>query len=282
MNYSMVFPGLDFDGLQPPPSNTNDDVISISFRLGGPGTNGLHVLNIYGPVNGMLRQDDTNMFAFPDDSFVLGRWRDSDETLTGPGGTRLDMDSVALSSVMDDLVADWINVRVATKAFPMGRCEVRSPTGIQPSSRNNSTVAPLKLPSTTRVSANMKSNRRLIFQPDLSSPTSSHFTVSFAPWILERSPNPDASTGYASTLCFRCTSAPSRNRSRLHHGDRRLPRSVPPVRPQHSTNGTRTEFRQLAQPTQLTRSSRHKTLTRERSLPHFHTRPVPSTVQRPN
>lgn len=117
--YSMQFPGLDFDGLQTS-NDPADDVISISLRVGAPGMNGAHVLNIFGEVNGSLRQDDSQVSVFPQDDFLLGRWDDSDETLTGPGGTRADVDTIKLSDALDDLLRDRIYLQVNTRAFPDG------------------------------------------------------------------------------------------------------------------------------------------------------------------
>jgi hypothetical protein len=119
LSYSMQFPGLDLDGQQTP-DDPSDDVISIQFRLGGPGSNGVHGLNIFGKVNGVVRQDDAQMLSFPQDDFLLGKWDDSDESLTGPGGTRTEVDSVKLSAVLEDLLNGRIYLQVTTKAFPSG------------------------------------------------------------------------------------------------------------------------------------------------------------------
>ena len=112
--YNMQFPGLDFDGLQTT-NDASDDVISIALHVGGLGKNGVKVLNIFGP-----RQDDAQMVAFPQDDFLLGKWDDSDENLTGPGGTRADGDTIKLSDALDDLLSDRIYLQVNTGVFPNG------------------------------------------------------------------------------------------------------------------------------------------------------------------
>ena len=114
LSYSMQFPGLDFDGMQTT-NDSSDDVLSIALYVGAVGQNGVKVLNIFG-----ARQDDSQMIAFPQDDFLLGKWDDGDENLTGPGGTRLAGDTIKLSDALDDLLHDRIYVQVNTGAFPQG------------------------------------------------------------------------------------------------------------------------------------------------------------------
>ena len=119
LSYQLQFPGLDLDGQQTP-NDPSDDVISIQFRYGDPGTNGPHVLNVFGEVKGLVREDDAEMVVVPGDAYLQGKWNDQDEVLTGAGGGRAPEDSVKLSSVVDDLFAGRIYLQVATKAYPSG------------------------------------------------------------------------------------------------------------------------------------------------------------------
>ncbi|MGB0580226.1 MAG: CHRD domain-containing protein [Limisphaerales bacterium] len=119
LSYNMQFPGLDFDGLQTP-NDSSDDVLSISLRVGAVGENGITVLNIFGP-----RQDDSQMVAFPQDAFLLGKWDDSDENLAGLSGTH----TIKLSDALSDLLSDRIYLQVNTGAFPNGeiRGQIENP-----------------------------------------------------------------------------------------------------------------------------------------------------------
>lgn len=119
LTYSLQFTGLDLDGLRTP-NNPMDDVLGIQIRSGGQGTNGPHMLNVFGRVEGVVREDDANLSLDVTNSFLLGSWDDQDENLTGPGGTRRDVDSVKISSALDALFADGLYIHVATRAYPSG------------------------------------------------------------------------------------------------------------------------------------------------------------------
>jgi len=119
LSYSMQFNGLDLDGLRTP-NDPLDDVIGIQIRSGGQGTKGPHVLNVFGQVNGAIRQDDASLSLDVTNSFLLGSWDDADENLTGIGGTRQAADSIKLSAALDDLLNDGLYIHVATRAYPNG------------------------------------------------------------------------------------------------------------------------------------------------------------------
>lgn len=119
LSYSMQLSGLDLDGTETP-NDPLDDVLGIQFRRGGRGTNGPHVLNVFGQVEGVLRQDDAQLSVHATNSYLQGSWNDTDENLTGVGGTRRDVDSIKLSDALDDLLADRLYIHVATRAYPNG------------------------------------------------------------------------------------------------------------------------------------------------------------------
>ena len=119
LSYQLNLPGLDLDGSLTP-ANTLDDVTAIHIHIGSVGANGPHALNIWGLSGGQIREDDAQMTFDVGNYLISGVWDDSDESLTGPGGTRLPPDSVTLSSMTSQLLADGLYVQVHTGAFPSG------------------------------------------------------------------------------------------------------------------------------------------------------------------
>ena len=119
LSYTIQLNGLDLDGTETP-NDPSDDVLGIQFRMGGKGTNGPHVLNVFGQVEGVIRRDDAQLSVHATNSYLQGAWNDMDENLTGSRGTRRDVDSIKLSDALDDLLADRLYVHVATRAFPEG------------------------------------------------------------------------------------------------------------------------------------------------------------------
>ncbi len=89
------------------------DVESIQIRIGQPGSNGFHALNIYGTTG---EHDDDLLIDFAN-NFLLGIWDDGDENLGGDG-TRDPTDSVSLSDVAGELVTGQLYLSVTTHAYP--------------------------------------------------------------------------------------------------------------------------------------------------------------------
>ncbi|HAV65068.1 MAG TPA: hypothetical protein DCY13_22195 [Verrucomicrobiales bacterium] len=116
--YQLELDGLDLDGQQTP--SPDDDVLAIRFRLGAPGGNGPHLLNVFGSVDGQRRHDDQDMTFDAAQSHVSGVWNNVDERFTGPGFSRLPVDSVRLDDATQDLVIARVHVEVTTAAYPDG------------------------------------------------------------------------------------------------------------------------------------------------------------------
>ncbi len=80
----------------------------------------MHVLNIYGTVGGVVREDDADMFVSVSQQALSGVWNRADERFTGPDGARLSIDSVSLDDAFPDLLAGRVVVEVATVRNPDG------------------------------------------------------------------------------------------------------------------------------------------------------------------
>lgn len=117
--YFITLHQLDLDGSRTP-ADPDDDVVSVRVRVGDVGENGPHALNVFGSVNGGIREDDANMLLLVPSGELSGIWSDADETLTGTGGIRLSVDSIALTDAIDDLLNRRLYVEVTTVRNPDG------------------------------------------------------------------------------------------------------------------------------------------------------------------
>lgn len=77
------------------------------------GPNGPHLLNIFGAP----REDDANLVVDYENNRISGRWDNLDLNF-GPDGVRDAGDSVAIGSVIGEILAEEVYVQVHTNAFP--------------------------------------------------------------------------------------------------------------------------------------------------------------------
>jgi len=119
LSYVLSVPGMDLDGSLTP-ATLSDDVTAIHIHFGAPGANGPHGLNILGLSGGQIREDDADMSIDVVNHTVSGIWDNSDESLTGAGGTRLPPDTVALEDAVTELFAGELYFQLHTLNFPSG------------------------------------------------------------------------------------------------------------------------------------------------------------------
>ncbi|HAV65069.1 MAG TPA: hypothetical protein DCY13_22200 [Verrucomicrobiales bacterium] len=119
LHYTLTFPTLDLDGSRTP-GVLDDDVTAIHIHFGAFGANGPHALNIFGFSAGTIREDDADMVVNALNGTITGRWDNSDQTFTGPGGTKQPFDSVGLSAALSDLQGGNLYFQVHTLNYPSG------------------------------------------------------------------------------------------------------------------------------------------------------------------
>ena len=119
LTYQIVLPGMDLDGSLTP-ANLDDDVTAIHIHFGAAGSNGQHGLNVLGLAGGQIREDDADMMVNVGAHTVSGIWDNGDQMFTGPGGTKLAPDSIALADAVDALLAGELYLQVHTLNFPSG------------------------------------------------------------------------------------------------------------------------------------------------------------------
>jgi hypothetical protein len=129
LSYQLVLPAMDLDGSLTP-AILEDDVTAIHIHFGAPGLNGPHALNIYGLSGGQIREDDADLLIDTGNHTVTGIWDDGDQMFTGPGGTKLMPDSIALSGATTELFAGTLYFQVHTLNFPNG--EIRGQITLVP------------------------------------------------------------------------------------------------------------------------------------------------------
>jgi len=83
------------------------------YHEGADGPNGPHLLNVFGAP----REDDANLVVDFENNRISGRWDNLDMNF-GPDGVRDAGDSVAIGSVIGEILAEEVYVQVHTNAFP--------------------------------------------------------------------------------------------------------------------------------------------------------------------
>lgn len=113
LHYSIQFFGLDLDGNQTPGDGT-DNVTGVHLHKAPAGSEGHHVLNVYG----MPAADDADMVADPVASTITGIWDDTDEAINP--GAPLFGSTLKLSEQVEALFAGDLYFQVHTSAVSSG------------------------------------------------------------------------------------------------------------------------------------------------------------------
>jgi hypothetical protein len=113
--YDIRLSGVDLN-------NDLTDVTAVHVHVGAPGSNGPHVLNIFGLTAGMRLEDDADLTIDEENNSLRGTWDDSDVQGTEP---LQPFETKPFTEFRDELLSGSLYVQVHTVDFSPPNGEIR-------------------------------------------------------------------------------------------------------------------------------------------------------------